>query len=231
MIWRAEKQCFQLQHYRGFHQLFGSCWIDTIVYMLIRDSELKNYVMQSMRKHKNSEHQEFIDAFIAYSEGFEQNANEKKGELLRKMHSAIRNLHSIEMDARGYGDFHALIYFICKIVNILTPETPAHDSSSALYELIWSYDGLENTSSEFVTMSIDVLHRGFDPHVIGLYKIDGGIELYDNQSFMYKNVLSSDASYITIRNSDTDKITEILSRLELTSEFQTLKIRKITKTT
>ena len=156
-----------------------------------------------------------------------------KTEVVEKMHSAIQK-HSIAMDERGYGDFLALIYFICKIVNISTPD---HISPTALYELIWSYDGLTNTSSEFVTMSIDMSHKGDvshrgDPHVIGLYRRDDdSIELYDNQSFMYESVLKrrgtaydSATSYITIRNSD--EIREVLASLDLTPEFQTLKIRK-----
>ena len=154
--------------------------------MLMRDADLKKYVLQSMEK--DVEHKEFTDAFIAYSEGFEQNANGEKQKLLEKMHSAIQK-HSIAMDERGYGDFLALIYFICKIVNISTPD---HISPTALYELIWSYDGLTNTSSEFVTMSIDMSYRGGDPHVIGLYRRDDdSIELYDNQSCMYESVLAA----------------------------------------
>jgi hypothetical protein len=180
-----------------------------------------------MKKHRTGPYKELIDAFFLYCKGFEQNENEKKEDLLKIMHSAIRNMGSIEMDERGYGDYLSFIYLICKLADVSTPESPLPLSP---YALEMSFGGLmSDLQSDFVTMSIDVLHKGFDPHVVGVYSTGkDSLELYDNQMYMYEDKMTDvnldmESSYIFL---NTSEIETIFQRLEVVPEHMTLLLRR-----
>lgn len=207
----------------------GSCWLDTATYVLTRDLATKEYVVQSMEKRKKGPYKQLIDAFLLYGKAFEQNENGRKGYLLHDLHAAIRNVGSIDMDDRGYGDYLAFIYLLCNLADVSTAESPL---PSAPYELVMSFGGLSDLKTDFVTMSIDVLHRGFDPHVVGFYATGrDSLELYDNQVYMYKDKIEgvdTESSYMSVKASDD--MQKVFANLELEPLGMTLQLRHVNET-